>query len=219
MREVSTVRAEVSAAMAEAQVSGVNDEGGLKVAGVRCPQRAWAGGVDGEGRGVGSNGGGVGGVTKVREVSAARAEVSTATQVSVTKVSSRLQVSGVDDEHGQEVSTATAEVSATRARCRRRGVIVPTGIGPRAAPRPPNQNAPAHGPIAPHHARAKRGHAVQAITRAAHLTRRFLICNVSHTGSLTINALALRYYCARFLQQKVSLSMLLFALTLTVDYA
>ena len=36
VREVSTVRAEVSAAMAEAQVSGVNDEGVLKVAGVRC---------------------------------------------------------------------------------------------------------------------------------------------------------------------------------------
>ena len=65
-------------------------------------------GVDVEGRGVGSGGGGVGGVAKVREVSAARAEVSTATQVSVTKVSSRLQVSGVDDEHGQEVSTVGA---------------------------------------------------------------------------------------------------------------
>ena len=44
----------------------------------------------------------------MREVSAVRAEVSTATQVSVTKVSSRLQVSGVDDEHGQEVSTVRA---------------------------------------------------------------------------------------------------------------
>ena len=74
------VRAEVSAAMAEAQVSGVNDEGVLKVAGVRCPQRAWAGGVDGEGRGV----------AKVQEVSAARAEVSAAM--------AEEQVSGVDDE-------------------------------------------------------------------------------------------------------------------------
>ena len=90
MWEVSTVRAEVSPAMAEAQVSGVNDEGVLKVAGVRCPQRAWAGGVDGEGRGVASNGGGVGGVTKVREVSAARAEVSAAM--------AEEQVSGVNDE-------------------------------------------------------------------------------------------------------------------------
>ena len=58
--------------------------------------RQGAGGVGSEGRGVGSNGGGVGGVAKVREVSAVRAEVSTATQVLVTKVSSRLQVSGVD---------------------------------------------------------------------------------------------------------------------------
>ena len=61
------------------------------------------------------------------------------------------------------MSTATAEVSATRARCRPRGVIVPTGIGQRAAPRPPNQDAPAHGPIAPHHARASLGHAVQEV--------------------------------------------------------
>ena len=76
MREVSAARAEVSAAMAEEQVSRVDDEGVIKVAGVRCRQRAWAGGVDGEGRGVGSNGGGVGGVAKVREVSTVRAEVS-----------------------------------------------------------------------------------------------------------------------------------------------
>ena len=72
------VRAEVSAAMAEEQVSGVDDEGVIKVAGVRCRQRAWAGGVDGEGRGVGSGGGGVGGVAKVQEVSTVRAEVSCA---------------------------------------------------------------------------------------------------------------------------------------------
>ena len=64
----------------------------------------------------------------------------------------------------------TAEVSATRARCRPRGVIVPTGIGPRAAPRPPNQNAPAHGPIAPHHALASLGHAVQIAVPACYTT-------------------------------------------------
>ena len=57
--------------------------------------------------------------------------------------------------------TATAEVLATRARCPQRGVIVPTGIGPRATPWPPNQDAPAHGPIVPHHALASLGHAVQ----------------------------------------------------------
>ena len=39
---------------------------------------------------------------------AARAEV----QVSGDQVSSRLQVSGVDNKHGQEVSTVRAEVSA-----------------------------------------------------------------------------------------------------------
>ena len=64
---------------------------------------------------MGSNGGGVGGVAKVQEVLAVRAEVSTATQVLMTKVSSRLQVSGVDNEHGQEVSAARAEVSAATA--------------------------------------------------------------------------------------------------------
>ena len=52
-------------------------------------------------------------------------------QVSMTKVSSRLQVSGVDNEHGQEVSTVRAEVSQATAevsevsprcgRCRQRG--------------------------------------------------------------------------------------------------
>ena len=78
MRKVSAARAEVSAAMAEVQVSGVNDKGVVKVTGVRCRQRAWAGGVDGEGRGVGSGGRGVGGVTKVQEVSMVRAEVSCA---------------------------------------------------------------------------------------------------------------------------------------------
>ena len=98
--------------------SVINDEGVLKVAGVRCPQRAWAGGVNGEGRGVASNGGGVGGITKVREVSAARAEVSAAM--------AEEQVSGVDNEHGQEVSTVRVEVSAAMVevsevspRCRR----------------------------------------------------------------------------------------------------
>ena len=46
----------------------------------------------------------------------------------------------------------TVEVSATRARCQQRGVIVPTGIGPQAAPQPPNQDMLAHGLIVPHHA-------------------------------------------------------------------
>ena len=106
-QEVSTVRAEVSAAMAEVlevsprcrqrgqrrrcQVLMTSmGEGVLKVAGVRCPQQALAGGVDSEGRGVSSNSGGVGGVTKVWEVSAARAEVSAAM--------AEEQVSGVNDE-------------------------------------------------------------------------------------------------------------------------
>ena len=74
---------------------GGDDEGVVKVAGV--------------------NGGGVGGVAKVREVSAARAEVL------VTKVSSRLQVSGVDNKHGQEVSTVRAGgVNGEGRRCPRR---------------------------------------------------------------------------------------------------
>ena len=56
------------------QVSGVDDEHGQEVSMVR------AGGVHGDGRGVGNKG----------------------------KVSSRLQVSGVNNEHGQEVSTVRA---------------------------------------------------------------------------------------------------------------
>ena len=65
-------------------------EGVLKVAGVRCQQQAWAGGVNSEGRGVSSKGRGVGGVTKVQEVSAVRAEVSAAM--------AEEQVSRVNDE-------------------------------------------------------------------------------------------------------------------------
>ena len=53
-------------------------------------------------------------------MSSARAEV----QVSGDQVSSRLQVSGVDNKHGQEVSTVRAEVLAAEVsevspRCRR----------------------------------------------------------------------------------------------------
>jgi hypothetical protein len=89
----------VSAAMVEVEVTG--DNGQHEVSSVmaevevscevvwmaavgkvpwRCRRRrrAWAGGVDGEGRGVGSDGGGVRGVAKVREVSTVRAEVSCA---------------------------------------------------------------------------------------------------------------------------------------------